>query len=232
VFFQSYPYLVFSLFVIFVLAVLWLLYPRQRLPLLVGGLFASPQALASIELVPEYWNPEYVIELPWKIGVEDVLFNFYMGGVAWLLATCFVVGRLEVKFTLSTVISRYLYAVLFGSAIGIPLYLMGVRPIDIAFVVFGLWTVALLSFRPSLWPLAVSGLFLGAVYAAVGYRLNLLLWPRISDYFNWQALWGVSFGRIPLEEYLYFALFCPAWALTTAVMLDARIRPSDRGEVS
>lgn len=228
-FFHSYPYLVFSLFVILVLALVYLLSPRRRLPLLVGALFASPQALASLELVPEYWNPEYVIELPWSIGLEDVLFNFYMGGVAWLLATCFVMGRVEVKFRLSTIFSRYLYAVLFGSAIGVPLYLLGTRPIDISFVVFGLWTVVLLSLRPALWPLALSGFSLGIVYAALGYRLNLLLWPRISDYFNGQALWGVSFGRIPLEEYLYFALFCPAWALTTAFMLDARIRPSNRG---
>jgi len=86
----------------------------------------------------------------------------------------------------------------------------------------------LLFVRPSFWPLALSGASLGTVFAGVGYWINLLIWPRISNYFNWPELWGVRIGSIPLEEYLYFALFCPSWALTTAFMLDARMKASSR----
>ena len=223
VFFHKYPYMIFSVFIILVLGVFYLYFPHQRRPLIVSALFASPQALASLALVPDYWRPDYAVEIRWNIGLEDVLFNFYMGGVAWLLATSTMHKRMEVKYSTPTVFRRYLFTLLFGSVLGGILYLNGMRPIDISFFVFSLWILSLLCLRPSFWPLALSGATLGFLYAVVMYRLNVFLWPGISDYFNWSKLWGLRIGSIPMEEYIYFTLFCSAWALVAAFMLDVHM---------
>jgi hypothetical protein len=219
---------VFSVLAVLALGILYRVLPRQRRPLLVGSVLATPQALASLFLVPGYWKPEYLLAVSRRIGLEDILFNFYMGGVAWLLSTWFVGRRLTVRFRMPDVLRRYLYTVLFGLAVGCPLYLAGARPIDVGLIVFFLWTGVLLLVRPRLWPLVPTGAVSAFVFAATFYRVNVLAWPRISGYFNWTELWGPSLGRIPLEEYAYFILFCPAWALTTAFLLDAQVAPSRR----
>jgi hypothetical protein len=220
-----YPYLVFSQFMILVLLIPFFLFPRQRTPMLVSTVLASPLALASLAFVPEYWTPGYLFVFL-GVGLEDVLFAFYIGGVAWLLSSCIHAKRIQINFRKKILFRRYLLVLVFGLLVGSIFFLLGFRHIDIAFIVMGLWTGVLLYWRPSLWPLAVSGAVSACFFTLIMYQLNLLIWSQLPKFWNWPNLWGVSMMGIPLEEYVFLILYFPAWTLTTSFMLNVRLGSS------
>jgi hypothetical protein len=57
--------------------------PHHRTPALVSAALCAPSAGFALLFVPAYWHPKLIVAIP--VGVEDVLFSFANGGLAWLM---------------------------------------------------------------------------------------------------------------------------------------------------
>jgi len=105
-FLKEYPYLTGNLFGLILYVVIFIAFKSQRKHLLIASLFAVPQSLMSLIMIPYYWHPKRVYVL--GIGPEDILFCFLSGGIAWSEAIWFVRKRLVFRFEARTILRRYL----------------------------------------------------------------------------------------------------------------------------
>ncbi|MDZ7697880.1 MAG: hypothetical protein U5R49_13465 [Deltaproteobacteria bacterium] len=76
----------------------------HRKPLLLSGLLSAPCSLTTFYFVPEYWRPVRLFDLP--IGIEDTLFSFSTGIIAWFLVGIFYNGS-TLETGLKPVLKRY-----------------------------------------------------------------------------------------------------------------------------
>ena len=72
--------------------------PDLRREMNIVGLLLLPFAFVSTFYIPEYWNPPYLFgdPLPFKIGIEDFLFMYFIGGISAVIYE-FLKHKKEVK---------------------------------------------------------------------------------------------------------------------------------------
>ncbi len=223
-FVAQHPYLMVSLFLLAsCLAGAWLA-PAQRLPALLSGFLSTPYAFSSPLFVPEYWQPQRVVEL--VVGPEDLLFSFAAGGLAWLIAARTADRPPELALRLATVTRRYCLwtSGFFGMVLGLRAW-CGMRTMP-ALLVSGVLVGALLLWiRRDLWRLAGwGGLGYGLLYTSV-LAIAFRIWPDFSHHWNWRNLTGLALLEVPVEECAYALAFGAAWTLGMAHAFGA-LRPA------
>ncbi len=221
---EAYPYLFGSLALLGLSAVGFWLLPDQRRPMLLSGLLAAPFALASIELVPEYWNPVRVAVF--LIGPEDVIFTIAAGLLAWSLAVFPLHRRLVLDFHLREMLRPLAFCLFLGFVVHVVCRLGGVRGIQSHMVPAAVVGAVLLVLRPSLWPIPLVGaLFFPPVYLSVPLVL-LRLRPDFLLQWNAAHLSGVFLFGVPGEEALWALGYGAFWPLLVAFVLGGELRVS------
>jgi hypothetical protein len=214
-----------SLAMLTVFLIAFILFPRQRQPMLLSGLLLSPYAFSEVFYVPDYWNPQRVASF-WA-SPEDLIFLFASGGVVWLLATWPVRRRLTLPVRSAQLCKRYVVcgvanvllqlACLFFGWGALTSHVMGILGVGVAL----LWLCA------ELWPLAVAGAFGYALVYPALLGLAFVLWPEFRLQWNTANLWGPTLVGIPLEEAIWAASVGAVWPLSMGYVFAVRIAPEE-----
>lgn len=220
----TYPYLTGCLIALGVFLTVLALSGRRR-PILLSAILAVPHALFALFLVPQYWRPKLIVSLP--VGLEDFLFMFICGGMAWVEASWLFRRRLALDLRPAGMASRLLGPVAFSiGAFGVFLGL-GFRNMMVPLGIMASWIVLLLVLRRRLWPLIAAA----AVQSFLIYSLTLIVMRAFSPGFfsawTWSNLSGPSLWGVPLEEFAWGLAYGPFWGTTMAYVFDAKWIPLD-----
>lgn len=220
---HTYPYLVASLVM---LAVCLLGLPvccrKQRLPMILSALLATPCSVHTLALEPRYWHPTRVVFS--RFGPEDLLIAFGCGGTVWLISTWLVRDRLTVHLDPRKMAWRYLLVALGVLVVGGICWLLGTRPMTAMIAAFALVVLWILLLESGFWPLALAGLAgFTLLYIAVTKPV-ITLSPEFASQWNAAGLWGPRFLGIPVDEIAAAAGYGMAWPLFAAFLFDARLR--------
>jgi len=218
-FLRQYGYLVSML----ILLAIWfsgmLACSKQRVGILLSACFFAPFALGALVFVPDYWRP--ILVVPFPVGLEDIIFCFSVGGVAWLLAVWPQRDRLRLGLKTRVALVRL-------TACGLPCFLLSVAlrrgglPIMTSVVLtMVLLAIVLLWLRPRFLSLALTGALGFSLFYFLFARAALAIWP--SGYWNVGKLWGYWFFRVPLEEIVWATGHGFVWPLVMAYVLDAEL---------
>ena len=220
---ETYPYLAGCFFAVLFFIACILLSKEQRRPMLLSALLFTPFALTAIILVPGYWRPKLFWDL--IVGVEDVIFCFFNGGIVWLGSSYFIKDRLLLPGKFRPLMKRYIKYILYGSIACSVLFLMG----------FGfLWSTlgglyilgfVLLFIQRRLWPLALCGTGTFLAFYSLILKLMFSSWPHFIQQWNLPSLSGFIFG-MPVEELVWALGFGFTWPLFMAHVFDVQVRPS------
>lgn len=186
--------------------------PDLRHKMLVFGfLGALAGPLSEVWYLKDYWHPLTITGTP--IGIEDVLFGFFAGGIGSVLYEELFAKHFAKRHKRShhwiffvfplAVISLYWFNHFFPG--------LAINSIYASAIAFGITTLIILYKRKDLFIDAVlSGVMAGAIFF-FGYLFLLTVFPQIFE-----KMWllknisGITFGKIPMEELL--------WAFTYGLM--------------
>jgi hypothetical protein len=218
-FLRQYGYLVSMLILLAICLSGMITFPKQRVGMMLSACFFAPFALGALVFVPDYWRP--ILVVPFPVGLEDIIFCFSVGGVAWLLAVWPQRERLRLGLETRVALVRL-------TACGLPCVLLSVTlrreglPIMTNVILtMVLLAVVLLWLRPRFLSLALTG--------ALGFSLFYFLFARAAlaicplDYWNVGKLWGYRLFRVPLEEIVWATGHGFVWPLVMAYVLDAEL---------
>lgn len=218
------PYLALGL-AILCLGLAWLaIVPARPRVALWAALAAAPFGLFEyLFYVPEYWSPQQW-RLSW-VGIGDLVFTFAAGGVAWLLATTPVRGRLSVTWGARRVARRFLGCTVIGLALATLIWQAGIPMYLASLVAMWVGWASVVWRNPHLrWLGLVGGPGFALAYVVL-LRLTFGLAPEFHQQWNWATLSGVTWAGVPLEEVLWAATFGAVWPSFMAYVLDARAVP-------
>ena len=223
-FIHTYPYLMLSLTMLGVfLGALALTLRRLRSMALLSGMLAAPFALTSPLFVPSYWSPARVAGT--LTGIEDVVFSFAAGGLAWLASVWLFRHRVEFQLRPKRMWWQYAAGTACGLAVGHSSWRLGASHMAASAIACGALTAVILWRRRELWRLAVAGALAYALVYVVVLKLWYVLVPSFGTQWNAGALWGPTVFGVPLDEVVWAVAFGLAWPAFAAYLLDARLRP-------
>lgn len=215
----DYPYLFTSL-VLFIVSMTgyWFL-SKHRRTLLISGLFSAPCSLTTFYFVPDYWHPVRLFDF--TLGIEDMLFSFSTGMMAWSIITIRH-RKIVSETTCFRVLWRYCKVLLLGLAMillarQIPTTVMNQALIGI--IIIGV----ILSWNR--WHVLPSAILTGVMFA-IFYTLFLaiifFIFPGFSAQWNHPNLFGFSMLNIPIEECLWAFIFGTCWVIAMVFVLNTK----------
>jgi len=210
-FFTTYTYMSFSLLLLAIWAACWWQSDSQRSNMLWSSILAAPFGFLSIFFVPYYWDPIRLIEF--GTGLEDLIFSFAGGGIAWSCATYPFRHRLHLQFDRQRLIIVYLATCAAGILFGWLLNLAGTAPMAITFAGFAFAVTIYLLLRRSLLTLMLAGAGIYGTFYLLICLLAFNLQPEFINQWNLLALSGIVWLGIPIEELGWGIGFGAAWPL-------------------
>jgi hypothetical protein len=212
--------------ILLILAVLLAASPRrQRRQALFSGAVAIPMSLLEWLYVPDYWNPSR-FAVAFGVGVEDVLFNFGVGGISWLAATWPVRDRLVLDIRVRRMLSR--------TAIGFPLGLgpllllpclgVGVSSAMVCSIAF--FALSLLLLERTMWRVALTGAIGFALFYALTMAVAFRALPGFLSQWSHASLWGHRVCGVPLDEVAWALVYGAAWPTAVGFVFQARLSHS------
>jgi hypothetical protein len=222
-FFVQYPYLAGSLCLLGLFAAGFLIFKDQRKPMLLSGALSAPFAFASVMFVPDYWNPVRIVEF--GAGIEDLVFSFSTGGIAWLLAVWPFRSKVAVHLDPRRIARGYVTVCLAGTATTALSWRLGLSPMGATLV--GVFSVglALLLVRTERLPIFLSGMVGFAVLYGIWIAVLALIWPHFLTHWSHENLMGIHVGvGIPLEELIWAMGFGGVWPLFMSFVFGCKGR--------
>lgn len=158
-----------------------------------------------------------------QFGIEDVLFSFSAGGLAWISAIWSSSSQLKVETHVRKILSRtaMLASLTLTPAVFAHILINGAM--NRALFTMMAAGVLLLICNRNLWKLVLPSAirFLG-VYSVV--VAGIVLWlPHFTESWTVANLWGITLGGIPLEEFVWALVFGAVWPLAAGFVLNARV---------
>jgi len=191
--------------------------------MLVNAVLASPYAFLSLLFVPEYWEPVRIVNL--TPCLEDILFSFSSGALAWPIAVLPIKNRIVLDFQTTRVLKRYITTTFSGLCL---LVLCRTCDLDImssANLSMAILGILLLLRRVELWPIPVTG----AIGFGILYTLLIgcifAIWPDFILQWNTVTLWSIRLFSVPLGEIIWSLGYGAVWPLLMAYLLDAKVAP-------
>ncbi|MBI2136768.1 hypothetical protein HYU06_06880 [Candidatus Woesearchaeota archaeon] len=212
-------WLIFSLILLGIWAVIWLVKPTLRKEMLWTSILTAPFGLTEPLFVPEYWNPPSLFDLAAKTGfdIESLIFCFAVGGIgAIAYETLFKIKHIKIcrheKHS-----KRHRFHILALSSpiiIFLPLILFtNLNPIYSASIAMFLGAIAAMLCRPDLRDKILAG---GVIFLAIYFIFFLLFnlaYPGIVQrVWNLSAITGILILGVPLEELIYAITFGMLWS--------------------
>lgn len=211
----------FCLLLLVIWFICWHQSDSQRHNLLLSSLLAAPFGFLSIFFVPHYWNPVRLIEF--GAGIEDLIFSFTGGGIAWYCATYPFRHRIRSHLDLQRLLRVYLLTCLAGFTFGGLLDIAGIAPMTITFTGFALTVTTYLMLRRSLLTLMFSGAIIYGAFYMVVCLLAFGLQPDFINQWNLQALSGIIWFGMPIEELGWGLGFGAVWPLIFSYGMNLQI---------
>ncbi len=210
-------YLVGSLILGLVYLLIFLLRKDLRRELYWGGLLALPFAITAPYFIPEYWNPPYMFGLIGfaGIGIEDLLFTFFVGGIAAVLFE-FLENKKEVKIKKGKPrnvlhLAPYVFAAVLLAVL------------EKTFPSHSIYNLIAAGALPAIYmikrrkDLLVQSVSAGGLFALLYFGLfaffNILYPEYVSAVYSHKNLIGVYWGKVPLEEILFAFATGACWSV-------------------
>lgn len=197
---------------------LYAVFPAQRRVMLWASLFTMPFGLTEPLFVPEYWSPPSLFDLARTTGfdVESLIFCFGIGGVGAVLYNA-LTGMKTVRIDASEMrqpLHRHHYKALAAPFVAFPvLYFLPWNPIYPGIVAMFIGAAANILCRPDLkWKTWIGGLLFLGYYAAFLLALEWSAPGYIERVWNLEALTGIAFFGLPIEELLFAVAFGMYWS--------------------
>lgn len=166
-------------------------------------------------LNPGYWHPQTLFNLSeitgGRLGIEDILFCFFIGGIAIFVYEFFTRKRI-VKSKRST--HHHSRAIIIA--------IVGAITYQYIFRTNQIYGLILFGFLGAFYicivrrDLIVHSLFGGAIFTGLyflGFSIFNLIFPDFIDsFYNLKNLSGIAINDIPLEEFMYALSFGMLWA--------------------
>lgn len=212
-------WLAFTLILLGIWLVLYLLMPSYRKRMLWVSTLTAPFGLTEPLFVPEYWTPPSLFDLAIKTGfdIESLIFCFAIGGINTVLYSA-LTGRTPSRMASCDKHDgrhRFHYLALSSPIIVfIPLVLFTeinvIYPAIIAMFTGG---IAATLCRPDLtrhvW---IGGVLFTTLYFLFFLSINVIYPDFLHNVWNMEALSGIHFGGVPLEELLFGFTFGMMWS--------------------
>lgn len=183
-----------------------------------ASLFTMPFGLTEPLFVPEYWAPPSLFNLALTTGfdIESLIFCFGIGGVGVVLYNILTGARfsqVSKTYRRSPLHRHHRLAIAAPFIIYPILYFFPWNPIYPAFVAMIVGTIATILCRPDLKTKTWVGglLFLGYYWLFIS-GLEMLSPGYVEQVWNLEALSGILFFGIPMEEFIFALTFGMYWA--------------------
>ncbi len=212
-------WLVFSLILLGIWFIIWLIRPVTRRELFKVSIFTMPFGLTEPLFVPEYWNPPSLFNLAARTGfdMESLIFCFAIGGIGSVLYEVLIKSRHK-KMTKHEMHAphhrHHQLALLSPIILFIILEIMTKwNPIYTASVAMFGGGIAAILCRPDLkkkiW---IGGVSFFILYFLFFLSVNLLYPAFVSEVWNIAVLSDILIIGIPLEELLFAFTFGMMWS--------------------
>lgn len=217
----QFAWLLWSLFLMGIWVIIYLLFRNRegRKEMLVVSFWTSLFGLTEPFFVPEYWNPPSLFDLAHRTGfdIESFIFSFAIGGIAVALYDwIFKVRHKKVSIT-EQHHSRHrfhLWAVVAAPVIFFALFFTtDLNPIYTSFIALIGGGLATWYCRPDLKKkMIASGFLFFGLYFLYFLTLEVAYPGYVEQVWNLEALSGISFAGIPIEELMFAFSFGFLWS--------------------
>lgn len=219
---RTYPYLAISLGMLTVpMAALALCRPALRRAALLSGLLATPFAFSSVLVVPEYWNPRRLVVIL-GVGIEDLLFSFITGTLACMCALIPWQDHMEMRLRPGYILAGYLLSNVCGLSFVFLAMAFGSDPMTSVVFSFVMGTAILLTARPALWRVAVSGCLGFTVVYLMLVGIGLWAAPDFLRQWNQSVFWGRPILGIPIGEAVWALGYGAVWPLFLSILFQIK----------
>lgn len=221
VFVTTYPFLCMSVILMGVCVVCMMMSPSRRFPMLLSGSLCVPFCLYEVIFMPEYWTP--VRMAMGFVGLEDIMFSFSTGSMAWFFATCCLRGRITLSIRPWRFSRRFFGCSILGVGLSLILRSAGFRVMTATLLAVVVGFVALAwRYRRLQW-ISIPGALGFTLLHVIVFKAVLMVSPHFLLQWNLQELWGVSVLGLPVEEVLWAFCFGAVWPRFMAYVFDASL---------
>lgn len=192
-------------------------FPTQRRSIMLSACLGAPSSILALFVVPEYWKPNLIIDLP--VGLEDFLFSFVTGGASWLLfCACRPCSSDECR-NIKPRAGRYVCCILVGWVFYEGMRLSGFGYAWSIWISIYLFGVYFLYLKKPFGPAAFAASLLFVMVYALLLKGALILWPETLGYWGGDATRRQFFG-MPWMEIAWALGYGFTWPLFMAYVFD------------
>lgn len=152
----------------------------------------------------DWWQPFTITGT--RVGVEDLLFGFSLGGVTAVIYDA-VLGKHYSKHSWKKTTSYLRFSFIFAVMVvfGVGLYLIGVKSFHSYYITTFLGSLFLWHVHPSLVNNSLlSGILTVLVAIPIYWAMNVVTPGWIESTYLWHSISGETFLTIPIEEIYYY----------------------------
>ena len=214
-----YEWLIFSLILLGIWLVVFIIKPLARKEMFWVSLFTMPFGLTEPLFVPEYWNPPSLFNLAARTGfdIESLIFCFAIGGIGSVLYESFFKVKHQKMNKHEMHSKRHKFhklALVSPIIIFLPLQLFtNLNPIYSASIaMFAGGIAAILCRRDLKIKIWVGGLLFLILYFLFFLFFNAIYPEIVQTVWNLSAISGILILGVPLEELIFAFTFGMIWS--------------------
>ena len=212
-------WLVFSLILLGIWCILFLIKKDIRKEMFTVSLWTAPFGLTEPLFVPEYWNPPSLFNLATRTGfdIESLIFCFAIGGIGTILyETFFNIKHKKIsKQEKHNKRHRFHLFYIFSPVIVFfPLYIFtNINIIYSASIALLIGGIAAIHCRPDLKnKIIIGGIMFWVIYFVFFVFFNNIYPYAVEQFWNLSALSGILILKIPIEELMFAFTFGMMWS--------------------
>lgn len=227
---MMYEWLIFSLALLAIWLVIFLVKPSVRKEMFWVSLFTMPLGLTEPLFVPAYWDPPSLFNLAARTGfdLESLIFSFAIGGITGVLYEAIFKAK-HLRMTDKEMHSRrhrfHRLAIVSPALVFVPLYIFTqMNPIYSVSIAMFVGGIATLLCRPDLKrKIAAGGLLFTILYFLFFLSINVVF-PTFINSWNLSAISGILVIGVPLEELMFAFTFGMNWSSVYEHILWLRLK--------
>lgn len=212
-------WLVFSLILLGIWLVIFILNKTIRKEMFIVSLWTMPFGLTEPLFVPEYWNPPSLFDFAARTGfdIESLIFSFAIGGIGSVIyETIFKIKHEKItKHEMHSRRHRFHLLALFSPIIIflILFFLTNLNPIYSSSIAMLFGGISMMLCRPDLKKkMFVGGVLFLTLYLIFFLSFNLAYPYAVESFWNLSVISGILVLGIPLEELIFAFGFGIFWS--------------------